>query len=365
MAVTFVFHLSAFAQSPMSYRTPELRRLANAVSLQVHNEESGYHHEIINGVSYVYHINKGVIDHVGLSLFHDEIKSVAKTPVLDFLERYFLTLQHPGDKTVEYLLRSDRFRFLIGNMQTIKTLNDSDAFSYNYAMRLYHASWKRNGRDIFSVAFPKDYQLISGENKIEAEKLLERDVENTTFAVGQPMIDKHQLVASPQAGFYTLPGETYEIAKITSNLYFTGDSIKGYRLINDLSHADESAANLMLSLYTPGDYTLNINQALYGYKRKTFSVPLRQWIAFCQQHDCQLYFGVESREKTAIDAAVFAVNSKMGYVHIMTAKIPLTVIDNGKGEIEARLDCYVPTSNVMNLYDRYYKNKRLTPRLYE
>lgn len=350
----------------VTYRTPELRQLSNSIPLQINKASEGYNHEVIGENNYVYHIENGTVDHVGISLFKDEIKSLAKTPILDFLERYFLQLSYPGGKTVEYILRSDRFRFLKGNVQTIRQLNDSDAFSYDYEMGLYHATWKRNGKTLLSVSFPKDYQLISGENKIEAEKLLEKDVENAANEEKKQMIiDRHQLVGSQQKGYYTLQGNSYQISKITNNLYFKGDSIKGFTLVQDISHPLESAANMMLSQYAEGNFTLDINQTLYGYNRKHFTVNLKNWITFCLQHNCELYFGIEEVSNKIIKSSVFAVNDQMGYVHVLVAEIHLKVIDDGDGTINCRLDSYVPTNNLRNIFAKYHKNKRITPRIYE
>lgn len=367
LATAFMLIQCCIAFSQPAFRTATLHALANAIPLNDSQTTDGYHYETVNGHKYVYHVSSGTIDHVGISLFKDEIKSIAKTPILDFLERYFLQLKYPGEKNVGYMLRSDRFRFSKGNMQTISQLNDSDAFSFKYEMGLYHASWKRDNKEILSVTFPKDYQLISGENKIEAEKLLENDINNTLVDESKqlPAIERQLLIESQQKGYYTLPGNNYQIAKITNNLYFSGDSIKGYNLICDISHPLESAANIMLSPYTHGEFSLEINQALYGYQRKHFYVPLKKWIGFCLDNDCQLYFGIEEQDNKRIKASIFSVNDALGYAHVLVAEIPLQAIDNDKGTIDARLDSYIPINNIRNMFAKYHKNKRITPRLYE
>lgn len=354
------------AAAHANFRTAELQRLAAAIPLQVNDTATGYVHETVDGRAYVYHINRGMIDHVGLSLFRDDLKAMADTPILDFLERYFLQLLHPGDKSVEYLLRSDRVRFQRGSVRVIKQLCDSDAFSYSLEMGRYQARWMRDGKPLLVVSFPKDYQLILGVDKIEAEQLLESDLEAASAQdMPQPAIDPHLLVASKQPGFYTLLGNSYQISKINDNLYFAGDSLQGYRLVRDVSHPLESAADMMLSPYTDGEFTLCIDQALYGYRRKQFTVPLKNWIRFCASQGCHLYFGVEVSDGQHVKTSVFAVNDELGYAHVLVADIPMRVIDDGRGEIAARLDCYVPMQNVRNMFAKYHKNKRLSPRIYE
>ena len=113
----------------------------------------------------------------------------------------------------------------------------------------------------------------------------------------------------------------------------------------------------MLSSQTRGQFDINVTQISYGFQKKVFQVPLRQWIAFCQNSGCQLYFGIdEMNEQGDISAVVLAVNQAENYNHVLTINTNTEVIDARKGVIETRLYPYVPTHNVLNMFADYRKS---------
>ncbi len=368
------------AAGQVRYRTAELQRLAEIVG-----KDSANQHR------YVIHQTDSIVDHVGIRLFPDEMKRVAKAAVLPFLERYFLQLRHPSlGRTPAQMMRDDGFRFERGNMQTIEQLRDSDAFSYNFELRRYRASWSRNGKELLAVSFPKQYELLAGVNKIEAEELLEGDIRTspkTTPTTSPSPSEGGELSSlnipamhSPPSegsgevipwegtgdvsGFLILPGVPYIDKRINSDLYVEKrDST--YRLIVDVRHPAESTANMLLSRFAPGDYTLCVDQTCYGYKRKKYEVQLRQWLSFCMESGCDVYCGIEEVTEKEVKASVFVVNQAEGYNHVLYVEVPLTTIDNHKGPVHARLDCYIPMHNVAGLFAKEKKKRNKEPKIYE
>lgn len=322
-----------------SFRTLELERLAKVLNLETDLLKDGYNHPSAKGLKLTVHLSNDMIDQIGLQLFSDEIRLVGNSPVFDFLERYFLQLKYPPQgKSLSHMLRDDKFKFLVGNHETIATIQLTDAFSFNYDNRLYEASWTRNNKKLLVVSFPVEYELISGENKIEAEENLKSDVCNTQVisANGKPIFKNDKYISD----------------YITNKIY----ALKGNLVLNKRYPA-ESAANMMLSIHTPGDYMLNINQIAYGFRKISFDVPLKQWISFCQNHGCELYFGVEHiSDSGTVDCLVIAVNLQENYNHVLTVSIPISIIDARKGIIESRLYPYVPTHNVQNMFAAYRKS---------
>jgi hypothetical protein len=150
----------------------------------------------------------------------------------------------------------------------------------------------------------------------------------------------------------------------TSDLYYERrDSV--LQLICDEAHPLESAANLMLSAEGTADCVLNVKQVMYGYKKKTFDVPLRNWIAYCLKGGCELYFAAESLDEKEIRATVIAVNIAENYNHVIFVDIPLSVIRQRGGEIVARLESFIPMHNVQNLFAKYKTIKNKQPKIYE
>ena len=357
------------------FRTAELHRLAGVCGVldSSRNDGRASKRDII--------IEKrgSIVSHIGYRLFSEEMKQIAKSPVLPFLERYFLQLRYPPTgKTTSIMMHEDQFVFEKGNLGTLEQLSDSDTFNYSCELRRYRASWSREGREILAVSFPKQYELLAGVNKIEAEALLEGDVKSTIIPTQEKeaifLWSKNDLQADATlSGAYIFRGSLYLNKHINSNLYLKEQKGR-LSLIVDVAHPAESAANILLCRHAPGEYTLRFDQTLYGYKRKHFEVPLIQWLQFCRENGCELYCGIEevTNSKTekndvgmAVTASVFAVNQAEGYTHVLYVEVPFSVIDNQKGTVTARLDSYVPMHNVAGLFGKERKTKNKSTKIYE
>lgn len=327
------------ASSKITFRTQELSRLSTVLSIHTEMLHEGYNYPVAQGKTLTVHVSNNIVDHIGIRLFSEEIRALDKSPVFDFLERYFLQLNHPPVvKTASNMLRDDQFKFIKGNLHTVDLLQPTDGFTYQFDRYRYVATWSRGGQTLLAVSFPVEYELMSGENKIEAENLLMDDV------LGTPIQEENDIITE-------IRNETYISSDFSNRLYFR----EGELLLSS-KHPAESAANMMLTPNTPGDYQLHLTQRMYGFRKTDFLVPLRQWLSFCLQHGCKLYFAVENiSAQGEIEAVVLAVNTAENYNHVLTVNIPSSLIAQHKGTIEAQLYPYVPTHNVMNLFSNAYK----------
>ena len=327
-----------------SFRTAELERLAKAVSLGVEDLPNGYSHPTTNGMRLTVHITDGTVDHIGLFLFADEVRQAGQSPVFDFLERYFLQLKYPSQQmSTANMMRDDQFRFHVGTMATVSELRLTDAFSYTNDRHRYHATWNREGQPLLEVSFPVEYELISGENKIESEDNLLADIRRTQVPPVCP---------SPTES----PNGYYVVRTLTNRIYIVGN-----RLVSGINYPVEAAANILLCPETEGDYNIQMTQVSYGFRKTEFTVPLRQWIAFCRQHGCELYFGLDGTTADGgVNCVIVAVNQRDNYNHVLTVTVPADVIDHRRGTVEARLYPYVPTHNVLNLFATYRKSNPKT-----
>ena len=331
------------ASARSAFRTAELERLATELALDAKSLPDGYSHPIASGVRLTVHQTEQTIDHIGLYLFSEEMRKMGKSPIFDFLERYFLQLKYPPQvKSMQNMIRDDQFKFLSGNLESVDKISLTDGFSFNYDNHCYQATWTRNDSTLLSVSFPVEYELLSGENKIEAEDNLIDDVRNTKVIIPEeePAVKK----------------EHYLSEDFTNQVYLS----KG-KLVSSVKHPAESVANMMLSIQTEGNYHINITQMMYGFKKTVFEVPLKQWIAFCQSHGCELYFGIEKiAEDGTIECVVMAVNPAENYNHVMTVQVPSEILEAKRGKVEARLYPYVPTHNVLNMFAAFRKSNPKT-----
>ena len=327
-----------------AFRTAELKRLATALRLDPQTLPEGYSHTEVSGIRLTIHKTGGTIDHLGRQLFSDEVRIHSQMPVLDFLERYFLQLKYPPlTKTATMMVRDDEFHFLKGTLSTVDQLQLIDDFSYSYDNNHYQATWSRKGRTLLSVYFPIEYELISGENKIEAENNLMADVQQ---AVIPDQLERPQL----------LEEATYLSKSFSNRLY----RIDG-NLVASQWHPKETVANMMLSLQAASGYLINITQVSYGFKKTVFCVPLQQWIAFCRNKGCELFFGLEGISNAGtVKAVLIAVNEQENYNHVLTVSVPPQIIGLQHGMVQGRLYPYVPTHNVADMFAAYRKSNPKT-----
>ena len=332
--------LTTVAQT--QFRTSELKRLASVLAIDTGQLPEGYSHPVANGSQLTIHLDKQTIDHIGLQLFSPEMRKASPSPIFDFLERYFLQLKYPPTvKSAANMLRDDQFRFLQGNLPAIDKIQTTDDFTFSNDNLCYIATWTRQGRVLLSVSFPVEYELISGENKIEAEENLLSDIQKTQ--VKRQKEDFHR-------------NDNYINECFSNRLY-----LQSGKLISSSLHPAETLANLMLSTQARGQYDIKVTQISYGFQKKVFQVSLRQWIAFCQDNGCQLYFGIEKMgEQGEMSAVVLAVNQAENYDHVLTIDTNTDVLDAKKGVIEAHLYPYVPTHNVLNMFADYRKSNPKT-----
>lgn len=335
--------VSLLSMAQVSYRTAELKRLASVLSL----DESaiatdGNHYLTAADKPIVVRVSDRVVSHIGIRLFSEEMRSIEKSPILDFLERYFLQLSYPPKSvTAANMVRDDQFRFLQGSLATVSKLQPTDGFSYSFDQNEYVAVWVRDGSALLEVSFPVEYELISGENKIEAENNIMADIQKAVIT--KDTVDEK----NNHPDIYLIP-------ELSSRLYFD----KGQLVVNGLLQ-EQSAANLMLTTAVEGNYRLAMTQVSYGFKKTTAEVPLGQWISFCKNNGCQLYFGIDHIEQDGtVCGIVLAVNQTENYNHVMTVKVPMSLYDQRMGTIEAWLYPYIPTHNVRDMFAKFKSTNR-------
>lgn len=359
----FIYTSSVKAEDSHFYRTSEIERLITKLKINVDSIHEGINTYEIGKRQVKLVFTGGQVTFVGYHLFSNEMKTMVRTPILNFLERYFLQLDYPtSNRPRPRMLNEDRFNFVVGSLQTVASLRIDDAFSFSLENNRYLATWTRNNLPVLSVSFPAEHELISGENKVEAEAHVETDILLSPLD-SISSVNEALLMPAVQQGYFIRKGGTYIKDLFASDLFYHRNDSSLY-LITDSSHPLESAANLMLSAECQADCMLDVRQVMYGFKKKQFSVPLRNWITYCVNNGCELYFGAEFMDEQEIRATVIAVNVAEGYDHVLFVTIPMTIIENGRGDIEAQLEAFIPMHNVKGLFAKYQKTNSKQSKIY-
>lgn len=344
------------AEGKVTYATDRLRSMAELLPLAGIDKLSAGEHICFSYNNYplIVRINEWKeVEHIGFYLFRDsKIRQYNPSPVYDFLERYFLELKMPLDIGEAIRLFVDKV-YIEGNLNVIFSFDGTEVFTESYVKsKSYIINWNRNGKDLLSVAFDMDYQLLSGCNAIELEQKLVRDIKrHKKLAVsGDKNWDELEW---NQGDIYTEQGTTYLLDLIRNDLYFEKKGDKA-ALLYDSRKPNQTIANMMLSADTPGDFDLYVDFDLYGYREEKVCIKLKQWLNYCISNGCVPYFGIKSKDETSLKGTVFMVNEKGGYNHILSVDVPFSELEKQKGNIHARLYAFIPMHNVS---DKYFQMK--------
>lgn len=85
------------------FRTAELQRLASVLHICADSLHEGTNTFTVEGRSLRLRCQQGRVQTIGCHLFTDETRSALGTPIPDFLERYFLQLDHPQLQYSKYV----------------------------------------------------------------------------------------------------------------------------------------------------------------------------------------------------------------------------------------------------------------------
>ena len=357
LAVLYLLLPMATTDAQVS-RNAELERLLRVLPIGVDSIHDGVNRFNVRGRDIVVTSRCGQVQTVGYLLFSDETRRAMPVAVANFLEGYFLRIDHPqADRPSARMMREDHFYFLYGSQSVVATLRPDDDFALESDGRRYTATWRRNGRRTLSVHFPASHELLSSETKVESEQNLETDM-LAAQPVADEAVDEGDLLSTAQPGFLIKKGNTHLNRLFASDTYYRrqdGD----IKLVADADHPLETVANMLVSpAFTPSR-TMTVKQVMYGFKTKEFDTSLSQWIAFCLSTGCQIYYGMESLNEQAVKATVIAVNPAENYNHVLAVDVPTAALTDSSVSIRARLDAYVPMHNVTRLLEPYKSQSKV------
>lgn len=306
------------------------------------------------------------VTHIGYSIFSPEQRAGFGKVVCNFIERYLLELDIPTRDNVSATQRmtEDRVKIVKGKLDyhrlrqlcldttyciNLKTINESE----------YTMGWRKDSVWQNIISFPVEYDLLWGTNLEERERRLPEELQMIAFVRDSIMIDKSSKIKKAwQDNYYTLKGDAYIIPNLNANQYFWKDKNGQFKPIYSKIYPFESLANLLTTNLVKNDFILEIKLRKYGFKTDTLNIPLVQWINFCRKTGCKAFFGVISFDKDGIVTCELVMhNSSMGYNHIMKLYFPISSLEERKGRIPVRLNSYVNSSRVKNIFADYNEIK--------
>ena len=287
----------------------------------------------------------GEIEHVGLKLFSMSMRKVYPSPVYDFLERYLLEKNaSPSDTEEGVKMQWDKVHFSIGSPSTALQLDSTAEFVDNHVdLKVYRVAWVVNDKVVLQMSFDMDYQLMSGCTEIELERSFMKSLgrfESTQY------ISQRKVSFTKQGDEFIRKGDFFITPLVRNELYYTRK--KGnWELVMSAKRPSQSVANIMLSANVDDSIKLHLIMDQYGYKKDTLMTTYRQFIQLCLKEGCTPYYGMKEKSNDTYYGTVFLVNRQGGYLHLLSAAIPVDIIDAPqKVTIEGKLYTYIPLFNV-------------------
>lgn len=355
MCLFLMLHTAVWGQ--VQYATTRLQSMAQLLPIDwnklVCGENNGYTY---SGHPLTIFVNEwNEVTQIGYKLFPEGIRKSSPSPVYDFLERYFLELDLQKDIDKSMRLALDKVQLNVNTPEIIHTLDGTEKLQVDMlSLKRYQVSWSKGDRNILTITFDMDYQLLSGCNAIEAEQKLIRELRRY-----RPTKAKETTVDEPESNvtdheFWQIDKGYYILNEIRHTLYYERKEQKGWKLVCDAAYPVWSTFNLMLSTDLEHQFNLNMVVDRYGYYQTELNIPLKKWIAFYQNQGCKAYLGIKTHQDKTITGTVFIVNEQMGYNHMLTIELDKDIIARRKGDIRSRLYAYIPLHNVSDDYFQFY-----------
>lgn len=296
-------------------------------------------------------------------LFSQEVRDYNPSVVYDFLERYLFeidSMQSHGE-IVSQRLNDDKVFFLSGSASSARKITSDMLFSVSKTDdKFYEVSWKDSlGKKVLDMVFPMQYELILGRPKVEIEKYLKEELQAIRNTVLIKPREK-KLSEAEDGCQMSQPQTHYYVESMNDATYYIS-AADNDSLVPTFDEADKwhSAANLFQGIIANvGSRRLYIEQNLYNFQTRQYSVMLAQWLRYCQQMQMTVYFSVEEEREDGLKALIIAQNKDLAFNHMMSVVIPDDFVTNDKCTIKATLNAYIPTQNVKNLYQQYVKKPR-------
>lgn len=355
------------------FRSPKLRTMAERL-------EAGYGIDCNHGGMYEIHgipvlVSKNrykEISHIGFSLFSDGVMEQSPSPVYRFVERYLLELVLLKDNAaIRTGMKEDKVTLRFGEkevadiygglLRSLPLIRNNLSLTVTTDNSYYAVSWFKDGKSVFCMRFPLQYELLWGINKKDLEMLFYPDFMHYVSLGTRPLEQQEDMTGLEKANgnCYVWTGDWYGIEAMNSNRYYKKNAAGGYEPLCSSSRPDESACNLF-TLQAPAAMQATVTQRMYGRKKQTFTVGLQQLLDFCRAEGCKVFAAIEKRSHNRVEGSATLLNQALGYIHVISFSMDSRMLEHPADyEMKLEIYAYVPTHNIHTLFHDD-KNKQTT-----
>lgn len=298
------------------------------------------------------------VEHIGLHLFSQEIRTMQPLPLYDFLERYLLVMNAAPEGSDERVYMAwDKVHYPVGDATVAMRLDTTAMFSETHIDRhVYKVAWTVNDVKCLEMSFYMDYQLMAGCNAIELEQIMFRKIRRGVW------IERPQShTGFPATGKeFVLQGRNFISPMVRNDLYYVRKKESdAWALLDDAGSMSKTIANIMLSDESAHELRVRVKLDKYGLRTDSATVSYNVWRQLCIDEGCTPYFGIKSKEGDVYKCSVFMVNETGGYLHLLSIDIPKEAVSKPQAaEARAKIFCYIPLHNAS---DNIFKVDEFSP----
>ena len=329
---------------PVGFSSSRLAAIASAAGLSLPERPTGKRVVFSvacqgRSVPVTVEYDSGEVAHIGLDLFGADVKK-ENALVCNFVERYLLEslLDHrTGSWNTEPMYGRVVTQGDIFPVLRLKPEDRSVSISLD-GEGTGSVEITAGSGPLFSIRFPAEIQLLSGQDKEELEKAFLRkmtgDRKNKKREVprGLKRVDRDIYVA--ENGFF-------EIEAAQNSAFFRKKGLL-YVPLCESSHPTESILTLLTGYNRKKDYAVRTTVHQYGFVNTELTVPLDNLIDCCLEEGCVPYVGIESQTDESVVASLFMVNRALGYSHTFQFSVNPEILDKTAGMLSAKAHLYTP-----------------------
>ncbi len=360
LSLLFLWGGLGVACGQTSFASAQIERLARLTGLAV-PQTDGLHYRMshYNGLPVTAITRRGETIHVGLSIFTPWQRQFIDEAQCNFIERLALAGELPDFYGIGFrqYLRDEKVEVLEGRLDNLRTFLTDTSYIFQSTLvdgKKHIACWfSPDAKERYlTLTYPADFHLISGLSMTEAEDRLFDDIRRTKNEKTEQLEPVSALMQRIGNGpVHLLKGSIFFLPELNSNRYYVEEANGKFSLLYSEDFPLETVANLMTGFGIDNQFAIHVQQVKYGYKVDDFTVPLTHWLAFCIQAGCTPYFGVIEHTEDKIVGELIMQNEALGYCHVMKLTMEPSLLKGRKGTFQARLNSYVPMSNVKSLFD--------------
>ncbi len=328
----------------------------------------------------------GVIEHIGIPLFSQEMRTLMPSPIYDYLE--FALLNHKY-RISENQLQEQKVRFRNGSWSDLEKIGPEDDCTIdNRDDKWYIVTWPRVSESPLSVAIPIDYELLANSSRKEMELSFSRALKRYKPAAPKPyVVEEDELESLHRDGMLVKKGGSFLMPQINSDTYFkltlireTGQALiqKNGKVTEEVTLEEEVPMLLVSNAYpretlanillTPHHADVNARLSLEllfaGYHKETVRVSLPQWMGYCASEGCTPYYIYEGAKEGQGAAILMMYNRSAGYAHLAYLHCPIDQLEAKAQTYTGKVYMFIPTSNIHDLFAKV-SNRKSRPKKYE